>query len=83
MRVHKWIRTFRERTRMSQRGFAKFIDVDGGNYSKYEMGHLLPGDDFLDKLKDACQLSEVEMELLLALRACDRMLRLAIQEDEK
>jgi len=84
VRTGKWIQKFRaERSGTSQRGFAKMLGIDCGNYNKYETGQLIPGEDFLWKFSQELKLNEVERELLVALVSCDKMLRLAIQEDEK
>ncbi len=83
MKTNGWLRKFRERHGKSQRAFAREIGVDESNYNHYEMGKLLPGDDFLDNFSDACRLTEAERELLKALRRHDKILRLAIQQDEE
>ena len=68
---------------MGQRGFARMIGMDESNYNGYETGRLIPGDDFIDLFVEACKLSEIEKELILSLRAHDRLLRQVIQEDER
>ncbi len=84
MRTCKWIRKFRQdKSGTSQRGFSKMLGIDCGNYNKYESGQLLPGEDFLWRFSQELKLNEIERELLVALVSCDKMLQLAIREDEK
>lgn len=83
MRAHKWIRKFRQDTKLSGRAFAKRIGMDSGNYCQFETGAQVPGDEFIEKFAKACHLSDAEKELIQALCSCDHILRTVIREDER
>ena len=74
------LKEFRQRTRLSQRGFAALIDHDCGNYNKYERGLVVPGEAMLDKFTEACRLSEIEDALLRALASHERIAQFVVRE---
>ncbi len=68
-----WLTHFRMRTGLSQRAFAAKIDMDCGNYNKYESGLLPPGTKIICMIAEEIGLNLAEEALLHALVALVRI----------